>query len=316
MKSSILSASALVVVTVLGVGYLALDVLDVDPRRDYTQITVPLVTSGGLTDTSPVTLRGSTVGRVDSIDVSSSGLRAIVSVDASQQIPIDTEVRVSNLSAAGEQFLDFRPRTSSGPYLTDGDTLDAGEVSVAPSVSDTLAVADALTAELDTEAIGGIVDTVDTATRGRESDVDDIVEVLRLLSATLTDKSEEIRRMYRSLQVLGEDAYADALGPRLADAVPELTASGSGLEHLIGSYVDYSYVGENVWDGELGRLVPKIDEYLSQLSPDLGFIATVLRPVTRPIRPLRVDAGALVTMLEQVFPPGGPARVSVTVPGN
>lgn len=314
MKSSVLSLSALALVAAVGVGYLGLEVLDIDPRRDHTEITVPLVTSGGLTETSPVTLRGSAIGRVDHIDVSGSGLRVVVRVDAAQPIPVDLEVRVANLSAAGEQFLDFRPRTASGPYLSDGDVVDPGDVVVAPSVSDTLAVADALTAELDTDAIAGIVDTVDTATNGREVDVDNIVEVLRLLSLTLRDKREEITRLYRNLQVLGENAYADSLGPRLADAVPELDASGNALEHLIGSYQDYSYVGETVWDGELARLVPKIDEYLSQLSPDLAFIATVLRPITAPIRPVRVDAGALVTMLEQVFPPGGPARVAVTVP--
>ncbi|MDQ1200041.1 MlaD family protein [Rhodococcus sp. SORGH_AS_0303] len=316
MRGSILSATALAAVAVLGVGYLSLNVLDIDPRRDHAEITVPLTTSGGLIDTSQVTLRGFAIGRVERIDVEGGGLRAVVRVDAAQKIPVDTEVRVSNLSAAGEQFLDFRPHSDSGPYLADGDVVDAADVSVAPSVSDTLAVAEALTREIDTDALGGIVDTVDTATRGRESDIDNVVEVLRLLSLTLADKKDEIRRLYRNLQVLGENAYADALGPRLADAVPELNASGAGLDHLIGSYEDYSYVGETVWDGELARLVPKIDEYLSQLSPDLGFIATVLRPVTQPIRPLRVDAGALVTMLEQVFPRGGPARVAVTLPGN
>ncbi|MGN7133997.1 MlaD family protein [Rhodococcoides corynebacterioides] len=313
---TLLSVGALAVVAVLGVAYLALGVLDMDPRRDHLSITVPLTTSGGLMDTSQVTLRGAEIGRVERIDVGRDGLEAVVRVDAADPIPRDTEVRVSNLSAAGEQFLDFRPRTATGPFLSDGDTVDTGNVVVSPSVSDTLAVAEALTAEIDTQALGGIVDTVDTATRGREPEIDNVVEVLRLLSLTLEDKKDVVRQAYYNLQVLGENAYADSLGPRLADAVPELRASGDGLEHLIGSYQDYSYVGETVWDGELARLVPKIDEYLSQLSPDLGFIATVLRPVTRPIRPLRVDAGALVTMLEQVFPRGGPARVAVTLPPN
>lgn len=313
---TLLSVGALVVVAVLGVAYLALGVLDMDPRRDHLTITVPLTTSGGLIDTSQVTLRGAEIGRVERIDVGRDGLEAVVRVDAADPIPRDTEVRVSNLSAAGEQFLDFRPRTASGPFLSDGDTVDTGNVVVSPSVSDTLAVAEALTAEIDTQALGGIVDTVDTATRGREPEIDNVVEVLRLLSLTLQDKKDVVRQLYYNLQVLGENAYADSLGPRLADTVPELRLSGNALEHLIGSYQDYSYVGETVWDGELGRLVPKIDEYLSQVSPDLGFIATVLRPVTRPIRPLRVDAGALVTMLEQVFPRGGPARVAVTLPPN
>jgi phospholipid/cholesterol/gamma-HCH transport system substrate-binding protein len=314
MKNSIISASALALVAVVGVGYLALDVLDMDPRRDYSEITVPLTTSGGLTESSRVTLRGMAIGTVDHVDVGADGLRAVVRVDASQQIPTGTEVKVSNLSAAGEQFLDFRPASTSGPYLRDGDTVAAENVDVSPSVSDTLAVADALTAEIDSNAIGGIVNTVDVATRGRESDVDNIVEVLRLLSLTLSDRKDQVRRLYYNLQVLGEKNYADQLGPRLADSVPELSASGDALEHLINSYQAYSYVGENVWDGELGRLVPKIDEYISQLSPDLGFISTVLRPVTKPLRPLRFDAGALVNMLEQVFPQGGPARVAVTLP--
>ncbi|MGB6181588.1 MAG: MlaD family protein [Rhodococcus sp. (in: high G+C Gram-positive bacteria)] len=316
VAGSTLSAVALVVVTILGVAYIALEVVNVDPRRDWTEITVPLATSGGLLDTSEVTLRGSAIGRVDHIDVERGGLSVVVRVDAAQPIPVDTEVRVTNLSAAGEQFMDFRPRTASGPYLSDGDTVAPANVSVAPSVSDTLAVAEALTSEIDVDAIAGIVDTVDTATQGRESDVDNIVEVLRLLARTLADKSVEVKSVYNSLQILGEKNYADAMGPRLADTVPELVASGNGLEKLINSYVDYSYAGETVWDRDLAQLVPKLDSYLSPLLPNLGYLATVLKPATAPLRPLRFDAGSMVTMLEQVFPVGGPARVAVTVPGN
>lgn len=55
-------------------------------------------------DTSQVLLRGLKVGNVAAIAVTEHGLAATLKLDAAYDIPLDSEVRIANLSAAGEQY--------------------------------------------------------------------------------------------------------------------------------------------------------------------------------------------------------------------
>ena len=43
-----------------------------------------------------------------------------MSIATSPKIPADLEAEVRSVSAVGEQYVDLRPRTDSGPYLQNG----------------------------------------------------------------------------------------------------------------------------------------------------------------------------------------------------
>ncbi|MDV6231052.1 MlaD family protein [Rhodococcus cercidiphylli] len=309
---TVVSLLALMAMTVVGVVYLTVGVLDMNPTRSTNRVVVHMDTSGGLMDTSQVTSRGIHVGRVESIAVVPGGLDVTLALDADHRIPADSEVVVANLSAAGEQYLDLRPRGTGGPDLADGDEIGNEQVRASITVSEALSLGDSLAAQLDTNAVKGLTETASAAIDGREGDVDRLVEAFRYLSATLRDKSGEIRRLYDNAQQGGRNAYG--YGPVMTDAAPWVGATGSGVANLLEGFNDYSYVGADVWDDPLGKIGPKIDQYLTPLSPDLALIATLLKPYTAPIKPMRVDAGSIVDMLQAVFPPGGPAELSVQIP--
>ncbi|MCJ0891252.1 MlaD family protein [Rhodococcus sp. ARC_M5] len=309
---ALVSLVALVVMTVASVGYLTVGVLDIDPTRTTNRVVVRMESSGGLMDTSQVTSRGIQVGRVESIAVVPGGLDVTLGLDADHRIPADSEVVVANLSAAGEQYLDLRPRSTGGPYLTDGDALGSEQVRASVTVSEALGLGDALASQLDTNALKGLTETASAAVDGREGDVDRLVDAFRFLAATLRDKSGEIRRLYDNAQQAGRNAYG--YGPVMTDAAPWVGATGEGVANLLEGFNEYSYVGADVWDDPLGQITPKIDQYLTPLSPDLALIATLLEPYTAPIKPMRVDAGSIVDVLQTVFPPGGPAKLSVEIP--
>ncbi|MGB2718155.1 MCE family protein [Rhodococcus sp. SBT000017] len=309
---TLFSLVALVVMTVVSVGYLTVGVLDIDPTRTTNHVVVRMESSGGLMDTSQVTSRGIQVGRVESITVVPGGLDVTLGLDADHLIPADSEVVVANLSAAGEQYLDLRPLSAGGPYLTDGDSLGSEQVRASVTVSEALGLGDALASQLDTNALKGLTETASAAVDGRDGDVDRLVEAFRFLAATVRDKSGEIRRLYDNAQQAGRNAYG--YGPVMTDAAPWVGATGDGVANLLEGFNEYSYVGADVWDDPLGQITPKIDQYLTPLSPDLALIATLLEPYTAPIKPMRVDAGSIVDVLQTVFPPGGPAKLSVEIP--
>ena len=79
--------------------------------------------SGGIFVGSEVSYRGVTVGRVEKLRLSKDGVLVDARIDRGVKIPKDTRVVVENRSAVGEQYLDFQPRTDSGPDLKDGDTV-------------------------------------------------------------------------------------------------------------------------------------------------------------------------------------------------
>src|SRR6478735_5031449 len=76
-------------------------------------VTLELPASGGLYRFSNVTYRGFQIGKVTAVDPSIDGARATLSLQTSPRIPTDLQAQVRSISAAGEQYVDLRPRTTS-----------------------------------------------------------------------------------------------------------------------------------------------------------------------------------------------------------
>lgn len=119
----LLSNLALVALLAVGAGYLLVDVMRIDPTASSYTVTVQLAKSGGLLDASDATYRGSRIGQVGNIRLRPGGVAVDVRIDEGVRVPADSEVAVANLSAAGEQYLDFRPRTRNGPFLRQGSVV-------------------------------------------------------------------------------------------------------------------------------------------------------------------------------------------------
>lgn len=302
----------LLVMTLVCGSYMAVDVLNLDPRRQNNTVTVLLDSSGGLMKTSQVTLRGLPIGKVRSIAATATGLQVTLEYDAKYRIPVDSGVQIANLSAAGEQYLDFRPTGTAGPFLHDGSIVPTRQVKTATTVGDALAKLDALTAQLDPAKLQDLASTVAAGFDGRDADVANLTQALVGTANLLRDKRDEITRLYINVQTLGD--RFDGRAPTLSAAAGDIDTGLPELLHIIGAFQNYSYVGEHIWDDPIGPLVTKIDQYISLIGPDLGHIATALKPATSVIKPIRVDAGSIVDLLSTVFPGDGAAHVGVSVP--
>jgi phospholipid/cholesterol/gamma-HCH transport system substrate-binding protein len=77
------------------------------------------------------------VGKVTGMRVTRSGLDATLTLKQDTKIPIDTKVYVHNLSAVGEQYLDFEPPDDKGPYATK-DTVLKGDAASLPISNEVL----------------------------------------------------------------------------------------------------------------------------------------------------------------------------------
>jgi phospholipid/cholesterol/gamma-HCH transport system substrate-binding protein len=212
----------MIVITIAGVAYLGDSVIQANLFASSRTVTVELPSGGGLFPGSTVTYRGERVGKVRDVALSGDGVRATVRLDAEPQIPADTEAVVANLSAIGEQYLDFRPRSDGGPYLVDGSVVRVKDTRVPLRfdrlLSDVADVADRIDTEdvqTITREVGAVFATdADLTTIGRRSDsalrmLEELQPTLRHLMInakvplqTIDDKGDELRTFASDIDLL------------------------------------------------------------------------------------------------------------------
>ncbi|GAY14388.1 MCE family protein [Mycobacterium sp. shizuoka-1] len=170
---AILAAVTLVSVGVMLFGFVHLPALFGVGR--YT-VTVELPTSGGLYPTSVVTYRGTEIGRVASIDVTRTGVRAVLKLDSGTPIPTPVRAAVHSRSAVGEQFLELTPQPGAGAALRDGDVIPAADVANPPDIGRLLDAANTALQAIPQDNLRTVVDEAATAVGGLGPELSRIVD--------------------------------------------------------------------------------------------------------------------------------------------
>jgi phospholipid/cholesterol/gamma-HCH transport system substrate-binding protein len=92
--------------------------------RGYYVVQLELANGGGIFPQADVTYRGVSVGRVGAVRLTPTGVEADLDIsNSAPPIPADLQATVADLSAVGEQYVNLRPATSTGPYLTGGSVI-------------------------------------------------------------------------------------------------------------------------------------------------------------------------------------------------
>lgn len=196
-----LSTLALVVTLAVAAAYLLFGALRVNPFASSYRLTVALPESAGLLPNQDVTLRGVQIGRVERLDITPGGVNAVVNVKSTAQIPASSAVRVSGLSPAGEQYIDFVPEAETGPFLADGAVVGPGRATVPVSLAELLANADGALAQADIEKLELIRKELSLSEAGPQK-LADIVDGGTFLLSTLDSVLPETSSLLRTSQVV------------------------------------------------------------------------------------------------------------------
>lgn len=94
--------------------------------------------SGGLFVGSEVDYRGVKVGKVSDMQVTRGGVRLTLALEQGTKIPVSSPIQVANLTAVGEQYLDFEPTSTEGPYAGEGHTFVGTKASLPVSTASLL----------------------------------------------------------------------------------------------------------------------------------------------------------------------------------
>jgi virulence factor Mce-like protein len=192
----------------VGVGYLLFGVVQIDPFHKSMVMTVNLARSGGLLDHARVSYRGFPVGRVRQIALRPDGVLVTVGVDEGTQIPTETDVVVADLSAAGEQYLDFRPRTDHGPFLADGAVIEQRDTSIPVPFSQVISQVSRLAQQVDPVQANAVVDELAKAFGGSAPDMQRVLDggdyLLAGLEETLPNTVNALRNGGVVLQTVSD----------------------------------------------------------------------------------------------------------------
>lgn len=264
----LLSAIGLGVILLLGISYLVVGVFHTSPTDSTITVRVHLKESGGLLADREVTVRGVPVGHVVSVDLGSDDVVAVAAIESSVNIPVDSEVRVAGLSFAGEQYLDFRPASDRGPYLTDGTTIDADRTSTPLPLADLMDDMSGMLAQIDPRKLHTISQELGVGPAGPEK-LQKIIDGGTFLISTLDSvMPQTVSLLTTSRTVL----------TTLGQGGPALATTAQNLDHIMGG-VARTPEGLHTLLARTPRALADMDAIIADNSPTmvalLGNLATV-----------------------------------------
>jgi phospholipid/cholesterol/gamma-HCH transport system substrate-binding protein len=158
-------------------------------------VTLELPATGGLYRFSNVTYRGVQVGKVTAVALTANGAKATLSLGTSPKIPANLQADVMSVSAVGEQYVDLRPRTDSGPYLHDGSLIAMHDTTIPQAVGPMLDQVSALVKSLPKNKIGQLLDESFEAFNGAGYDLGSLSDSASRISADANSVVDRTRAL-------------------------------------------------------------------------------------------------------------------------
>lgn len=204
IQLAIFSLVAVVSLVVVGVFYIQVPSM-LGIGRYTVHLDIP--NTGGLYANANVTYRGVTVGRVDSVRLTSTGVRADLSIDSDRKIPTSSAVSVQSVSAVGEQFVQFTPKDDAGGgMLGDGSTIRNGTVPT--EISTLVDRTDALLESVQSSKLRRVLDETFDAFNGNADELQRLLDSLTLFAGEANRNSAVTRTLIEQADPLLETQTA------------------------------------------------------------------------------------------------------------
>ncbi|MCH9736379.1 MAG: MlaD family protein [Actinomycetia bacterium] len=263
-----LSGIALVVVIVVAIAYLLFGALRVDPFARTYQVRVELPSSGGLLPDVDVAVRGVKVGRVETLTLTPNGVDATVRIDSTAKIPAASPVRVSGLSAAGEQYVNFEPNSADGPFLSDGSVVPLSQTTTPIPLYELLTNADGVLAQSDPEKLEIIKKELSLSNEGPQK-LTDIVDGGTFLLSTLDSVLPETVSLLKTSRVVL--TMLSDVSPGAISVAGNISELMTGVNKMDGGYRTFV----NQAPGMLSSVDDLFDDNSDTMVGLLGDLATV-----------------------------------------
>lgn len=236
------------------------------------EVTVELPVAAGLYPNSNVTYRGTEIGLVKDVHLTGDGVSAVLTLQSNIAVPADLDAEVHSQTALGEQFIEFVPRSSNGPRLSDGDVIARDRTTVPPNINTLLTATNAGLEAIPHDNLKTAIDEAYTAVGGL---------------------GPELKRIVTSSTTLAIDARRnlDALTTVIDDSAPVLDSQVESSESIQAWAANLAQITSGLADAddavggllergpgataELGALLDRLQPTLPVLLANLVSIAEV-----------------------------------------
>jgi len=249
------------------------------------EVTLQLPSSGGLYQFSNVTYRGVQVGKVTDVRSTRTGAEATLSLATSPKIPADLRAEVASVSAIGEQYVELRPRTESGPYLHDGSIITAAQAEIPTPVGPVLDRVSTLVDTFPKDRLSALLDETYKGFNGAGYDFGSLLDSGATLSAQLKGAADQTRTLADDARPLleGQAATADSIrvwAHSLAGFTGQLRANDVQVRSVLQRFPGFEH--------EVSGLMNDLKPTLPLLLANFGTVGEILMTYNSSLEQLMV----------------------------
>jgi phospholipid/cholesterol/gamma-HCH transport system substrate-binding protein len=307
--------AAFVLVIAVFVGYIASLGIRVGPPRNRTALTIDVADVNNIAVDSNVLLRGVPVGKVTRVEGSVGPATISFYIGSQYHVPADSIVRLDNLSALGESYIELEPRSSGGPMLRDGQRIAPESVKQPPSISELATSVVRVLNQLNPQQLSRVVHEGDVGLPDPNFVLPNLARASLLLRNTTADFKGQGRELLDNFQVLLQNA--GFAGPALAGIAPGIRDIAPPLRVVWNdalSTVGCELLPEGVID--FAGLITRIQKLLDDRGSDLRILGEAtsanVKSIASALR--NFDSSQILANLLGTVPESGAIDLHVAVP--
>jgi phospholipid/cholesterol/gamma-HCH transport system substrate-binding protein len=286
--------------------------LRVNPPSDRTNVSMEVPDVNGLVAGSNVLLRGAPVGRVTNTKTSIQAASIDFYIDGRYHVPVDTEVRLENLSALGESYLELLPRSDGGQMLRNNQRISAESVVQPPSISELATSVVRVLHQLDPGALARIIGESDAALPDPVTALPNLSRASTLFNNMLNGLNGQGRALLSNFQTLLRNA--EWVNPNLTVVAPLIMTFGEEFQDFYKHIPILLERDEPEGVRNLNNLVARIQTLLDERGGDLKILGEAFQPKLNTIAGalMNFDSGQILDNFLQQVPADGTITLRVT----
>lgn len=301
----LVSYSVFAIIVAVVLAYFASFGLRVNPPSDRTNLSMDVPDVNGLVAGSNVLLRGEPVGKVTATRTSIEAASIDFYVDGQYRVPADTEVRLENLSALGESYIELLPHRDGGEMLKDNQRIATNAVVQPPSISELATSIVRVLNQLDPGALARIISESNAGLPDPNVVLPNLARASTLFNNMLNGLNGQGRQLLSNFQTLLQNA--EWVNPDLTAITPELLRFGVGFQDFY-KHVPLLYTLNQPADfRNLNRLLARVQGLLDDRGGDLKVLGEAFQPKLNTIAGalMNFDTGQILDHFLQQVPAEG-----------
>jgi ABC-type transporter Mla subunit MlaD len=252
------------------------------------------------------------VGKVTGTSAALQSATVDFYVEGQYRIPVDTEVRLENLSALGESYVGLVPHGEGGQVLHNGQRISTERVVQPPSVSELATSITRVLDQMDPGALTRVIGEADTALPDPTIVLPNVSRATVLLNNTVHEMNGRGRLLLGNFQTLL--ANAEWVNPILTGLTPQVRQIGKGVQDYFKHIPIIMHRGEPGNVSNLNKLVARVQNLLDDRGGDLKVLGEAFQPKLNAIAAslMNFDTGQLLDNFLQAVPADGTITLRVT----